>query len=116
MAREQIIELVDDIDGSKSAGVETVRLYHPETGKPYDTELHARHRKELAGQVHGMAKFFDHARPAKSDAAPSRGRRGMRADREQRQAIRAWAQANGYDVGERGRIPNNVMEAFNESH
>jgi hypothetical protein len=30
----------------------------------------------------------------------------------QRSAIRQWAQANGYDVAERGRIPRNVLQAW----
>ncbi|WP_330441370.1 Lsr2 family protein (plasmid) [Micromonospora sp. NBC_00821] len=30
----------------------------------------------------------------------------------QRLAIRQWAQANGYEVAERGRIPRNVLQAW----
>jgi hypothetical protein len=30
----------------------------------------------------------------------------------QRAAIRQWAQANGYEVAERGRIPRNVLQAW----
>ncbi|TNH28779.1 hypothetical protein FHG89_14140 [Micromonospora orduensis] len=33
-------------------------------------------------------------------------------DAAQRAAIRQWAQANGYDVAERGRIPRNVLQAW----
>ena len=36
--------------------------------------------------------------------------------REQAQAVRDWARNNGYTVSERGRIPKNVQEAFDNAH
>jgi uncharacterized protein YhaN len=30
--------------------------------------------------------------------------------------VRAWARENGYEVGERGRIPVQVIEAYNDAH
>jgi hypothetical protein len=44
--------------------------------------------------------------------APRRSGRGTRADREQTQAIREWARKNGHKVGDKGRIPGYVMEAY----
>lgn len=36
--------------------------------------------------------------------------------REQREAIRTWANANGFTVGDRGRIAANIIEAFDAAH
>ncbi len=36
--------------------------------------------------------------------------------REQREAIRTWANGNGFTVGDRGRIAANIMEAFEAAH
>jgi hypothetical protein len=36
--------------------------------------------------------------------------------REQREAIRTWANANGFTVGDRGRIAANISEAFDAAH
>ena len=36
--------------------------------------------------------------------------------REQREAIRTWANANGYTVGDRGRIAAGITEAFEAAH
>ncbi len=36
--------------------------------------------------------------------------------REQREAIRTWANDNGFTVGDRGRIAANVIEAFEAAH
>jgi hypothetical protein len=30
--------------------------------------------------------------------------------------IRAWAWEQGYDIGDRGRLPWDVLEAWNKSH
>lgn len=37
-------------------------------------------------------------------------------DREAMKEIREWARANGYAVGDRGRIPFAVMDAFTKAH
>jgi len=39
-----------------------------------------------------------------------------RRDREQIGAIREWANANGYKVSTRGRIPAEVEDAYNAAH
>lgn len=36
--------------------------------------------------------------------------------REQREAIRTWANANGFTVGDRGRIAANIIQAFEAAH
>ena len=36
--------------------------------------------------------------------------------REQREAIRTWANANGFTVGDRGRIAANIVAAFEAAH
>src|SRR5207249_9238449 len=36
--------------------------------------------------------------------------------KEQRDAIRNWANANGYTVGDRGRIKAEIIEAFEAAH
>ena len=35
-----------------------------------------------------------------------------RASRDQNQAIREWANKNGFEVSERGRIPSHIVEAY----
>lgn len=37
------------------------------------------------------------------------------ADREQTKVIREWAREHGYEVAERGRIPTNVIAAYQEA-
>ncbi|WP_442973052.1 Lsr2 family DNA-binding protein [Rhodococcus sp. NBC_00294] len=49
------------------------------------------------------------------DAAAATGKPTKR-DPEQTRAIREWANANGYEVSDRGRIPAAVVEAFDAAH
>ncbi|MFE6939618.1 histone-like nucleoid-structuring protein Lsr2 [Streptomyces chartreusis] len=35
---------------------------------------------------------------------------------EERDKIREWAKKEGYEFAERGRIPKNVMKAYDEAH
>jgi hypothetical protein len=42
--------------------------------------------------------------------------RGARSDREQLQAIREWGRKNGWKVNARGRIPADLLEAYNNSN
>ena len=48
-------------------------------------------------------------------AAPEQGNSELDFPREQRLAIRRWARDNGYDVGERGRFSQDVLEAYREA-
>ncbi len=48
-------------------------------------------------------------RPKSFSATP-----GM--SREQREAIRVWANGNGHTVGDRGRIAAGIVQAFEEAH
>ena len=47
-------------------------------------------------------------RAARRTAPPVSGR----SSRDQNQAIREWANKNGYEVSERGRIPSSIVEAY----
>lgn len=63
-----------------------------------------------------------------SQTAPSRQRRSRgespaksvtakpSVSREQREAIRTWANSNGFTVGDRGRIAANILQAFEAAH
>jgi Lsr2 len=109
MAKQIITVLTDDLDGGDADrtvefgldGVNyTIDLSEKNAGKlrkaldPYLT-VAARAGRVPAGRVG--------SRPT---VAPSR------ANRDQNQAIREWADKNGYEVSERGRIPSSIVEAF----
>ena len=112
MAQKHIVQLIDDLDD----GVADETVSFAIDGNNYEIDLSARNAQRLRD---ALAEFVAHARranrPARAaaGAAPRRPRGNGRGDREQTAAIREWARSNGYKVGEKGRIPANILEAYN---
>lgn len=110
-----ISTIADDFDGSTPA--ETV--YFAVSGKEYAIDLNEEHRAELEEVLDAFAeqmrRYTDAARPMGKASAPrasSSRSGGARRSGTDTKAMRAWAQENGYEVGDRGRIPAEIVEAY----
>ena len=111
MAQKTIVQLIDDLD--QGAAEETVSFGLD--GANYEIDLSAKNAAKLRD---ALAVYVANARRTGrtgASSAPRRGRSG-RGDREQTQAIRDWARKNGFKVGEKGRIPGNVLEAYHSQN
>lgn len=102
--KQEIVELVDDIDGKPA--VETVDFALD--GVEYEIDLHAKHAAKLRGQLEA---FVANARRknARKRHLHVAGKRETRADN---QKVRAWAKQNKQPVASRGRIPAPVHAAY----
>jgi YHS domain-containing protein len=115
MAKKQIVQFIDDIDGKVLEEFETVRWSLD--GKQYEFDTSPKHAQQFRDS---LTKYVEASRAvtgrrgARRAAAPS-GSGGTRS-KEQTQAIRDWANSNGYEVSNRGRIPIEVVEAFEAAH
>jgi nucleoid-associated protein Lsr2 len=113
MAQKHIVQLIDDLD--QGTATETVNFGLD--GAEYEIDLSAKNAAKLRD---ALAAYVANARRASRGSARSYGgsRRGRpaRSDREQTQAIREWARKNGHKVGEKGRIPAAVLEAYHAKH
>ncbi len=114
MAQKVTVSLVDDLDGS-TAG-ETVEFGLD--GAFYEIDLSEDNAERLRD---ALAEYVEHARRSGGRkraggrvAVAGRAPRTASADREQNQAIREWARKQGMNVSDRGRIPKEVSEAYNE--
>jgi hypothetical protein len=115
VAQRVLVSLVDDLDGSEAD--ETIQFGLD--GVSYEIDLSSDNAEDLR-EV--LAEYIGHGRRAGGRNRRS-GKRGKRAqaarsstaDREQNQAIRAWARDNGYTISERGRIPADVSEAYHKA-
>ena len=116
MATVTRIVMTDDLDGSED-DVSTVHLALDKVS--YEIDLSAANAARLREK---LARFVDVATELKSKPAPHRGPRkstpaiSTRPDKEQSQAIREWARANGHKVSDRGRISAAIQEAFGAAH
>lgn len=114
MARIEQIRLVDDLDGGSAD--ETVELTVDNVA--YEIDLNEAHAAELRDT---LAPYITAARQASSDVGrPRRARAAaaaaMTAERRQHNnAIRAWARQNGYPIADRGRIPAEIVDAFDKN-
>ena len=123
MAKREIVELTDDIDGSGIADGAGETINFSVNGVDYRIDLKDKnakdfHRKldyhiEHAERVGGRRRSAHTS--AVIDAAAAASKSAKR-DPAQTRAIREWANANGYEVSDRGRIPAAVVEAFDAAH
>ncbi|WP_309130344.1 Lsr2 family protein [Brevibacterium sp.] len=111
MAREMRLVLTDDLDGSEAS--ETVR-FSIDQGT-YELELSSENAEKLRET---FAPYVERARRV-ADSGGSGRRGGSRssgsASKRNTTKIRKWAQANGYQLGDRGRIPAEIVEAYEAS-
>ena len=112
MAKETVTRLVDDLDGGVAH--ETVKFGLD--GYLYEIDLSSKNAKKLRAE---LADFIEHgSRVSARSATPARrgaGRSGIGSVHpDQNRAIREWAQAKGYEVAERGRIKQEIVDAFHE--
>ncbi|MGI8761966.1 MAG: histone-like nucleoid-structuring protein Lsr2 [Jatrophihabitantaceae bacterium] len=115
MAQQHIVQLLDDIDGGPAAETVSFGL----DGTNYQIDLSAKNAAKLRD---AFAVYVGNGRRASRSAIRSsggpgrRGGRASRSDREQTHAIREWARKNGHKVGEKGRIPAQILEAYHAKH
>ncbi|MBA0127864.1 Lsr2 family protein [Haloechinothrix sp. YIM 98757] len=112
MAQKVLVSLIDDLDGGEAE--ETVEFGLD--GVTYQIDLSGENAEELRD---ALAQYIEHARRSggrKKAGTKSSGssNRSASVDREQNQAIRAWARKNGYTVSDRGRIPSEVVDAYHK--
>ena len=101
MSSKVIVILEDDVDGGKAD--ETVEFGLD--GAAYAIDLSDANAKKLRGALDG---YVSKARKVSGKRSTNR-KSGSEIDNK---AVRRWAQANGVEVSERGRISADVVSQF----
>lgn len=103
MAQRVEIQLIDDYNGETADETIAFGL----DGKNYEIDLSSANATELRNT---LAPWVEHARrtgrprPVRKNLGPSN------------QAVRAWADAHGYKLSPRGRVPASIRAAYDEAH
>ncbi|WP_410633875.1 histone-like nucleoid-structuring protein Lsr2 [Amycolatopsis sp. cmx-4-83] len=108
MAQKVLVEILDDIDGS--AATQTVQFGLD--GVTYEIDLSDENGTALRDE---FARYITTARRVggrKVRVATGQSTTTTASDRERNQQIRAWANSNGYEVSERGRLSSEVISAY----
>jgi hypothetical protein len=113
MAQRTIVQLTDDLDGkpiSEGKG-ETVRFGLDRT--EYEIDLAEKNAKALRND---LAKYVSAARRTaggRSTGGRGRGRSGTGSVRDyDPKAVRVWAESQGIEVSQRGRVPADLVAKF----
>ena len=112
MAQKVSIVLVDDLDGSEATQTVSFAI----DGTAYEIDLNDTHAEQLRQALSG---YVGHARKASTGGRRKPGRStGAAAATGGPSAseIREWAQSNGFEVSERGRVPAQVRQAYDAAH
>ena len=103
VAKETITRLIDDIDGGKAD--ETVKVGID--GQIVEVDLSTKNAKALRA---ALQPYITHGTKVKAGPVNGKPRPRVNVDNS---LIREWAQAQGYEVAERGRIRKEIVEEFN---
>jgi Lsr2 len=108
VSRKVVVEVTDDIDGSKADESITFSL----DGTSYEIDLSKKNAAKLRAGLEPYLKVAQKVGRARQ--RPAAGRRGGPAttDRADNHAIRAWAQRKGLNVSPRGRISQAIIEQY----
>jgi hypothetical protein len=116
MAQKVSVEIVDDLDGGEATqtvpfGLDGVQFEIDLSDENAEALREVLARYAEAGTRTGGRKI----RVAAGQATGSGGGGTKPTDRERNQQVRAWAAASGYAIAERGRIPKEIYEAFDNA-
>lgn len=116
MAQRTVIQLTDDLDGKPvpDGKGETIRFSLDR--QDYEIDLAEKNAKSLRD---ALGKYVSAARRA-GGTRSSRGRGGRPSGGTSRdydpKAVRAWAEAQGMEVSQRGRVPAEMVAKFQEAN
>ncbi len=114
MAKKIIHQLVDDIDGSLLEVGEGETILFSLDGIAYEIDLSSKNATALRD---ALSTYVGAGRRISGRATSSTTtRRPRRTGSNENQAIREWAESNGFAVATRGRIPENVVAAYHAAN
>ncbi len=109
MAQKVQVVLIDDLDGGPAEETVSFAL----DGTKYEIDLNTANAAQLREDLSKWAAL------ARKVSTTSRGRRSAvtaRKGRSDASAIREWAREQGMEVSERGRVSQELRDAYDAAH
>jgi hypothetical protein len=119
MARQTIELLIDDLDGSRLQEGEGDTVTFAYQGAEYTIDLSQQHVDEFQD---AMARYIAAAQKVSGRRANSSSTSARSAsttakpDKNQLGAVRAWARENGHKVSDRGRVSQEILDAYSAAN
>jgi hypothetical protein len=108
VAQQVITKFTDDLDGSEASGSVEFAL----DGREYEIDLSDENASKLRDALApfvSAARRLGGGRQARPSAKP---RSSSARSREEMTEMRRWLRENDYQVSDRGRIPNEFVQAY----
>ena len=110
MAKQTHEVFIDDIDGTE--GAQTVQFGFD--GQDYEIEISQAHLDQL---TEALAPFIEHGRKIRrAKVGRTIQPRDTPSAKAGATAVRQWAATEGLEVKPRGRIPGEVLAAYDKAH
>lgn len=106
MARKEVTQYFDDMDGSPLASGEVRTVEFSWGGKSFVIDLSA---ENADGFDAVMRPYVEKAHHVARHSSAFKPKKAARSDLP---LVRKWADENGYKVSDRGRIPQAVLDAY----
>lgn len=118
MAKKVITQLIDDLTGEAVEDGESIQFTWEE--QRYEIDLGEKNaeafKKIMKTYVDAAAEIQPEPLvPAPRRTRASSGAKGAGRSKEELQAIRDWARAQGQEINDRGRIAQSVQDAYDEA-
>ncbi|MER5489767.1 histone-like nucleoid-structuring protein Lsr2 [Streptomyces sp. NPDC002454] len=111
MAQKVQVLLVDDLDGVEADETVTFAL----DGKTYEIDLTTDNADKLRGLLEPYVKGGRRT-GGRSTGGRGKARATASGSSQDTAQIRAWAKENGHKVNDRGRVPADVRQAYEDAH
>ena len=111
MAQRVVTMLVSDLSGDEMEAGKGETINFSYRGVDYQIDLTD---KEAAGFDKAIAMYTEHAQ--KTGGRRSRGSGSSRGKNSDTAKIKAWADEQGMDYPQRGRLPQSLIEAYNAAN
>ena len=112
MARQQLEILVDDIDGSEADETVLFAL----DGEAFEIDLNTTHAEALRALLAPYIEQGRKATPRRTRRKSAKSTTGGSNSTTPSAKVRAWAAENGMPVNSRGRIPADILAAYEAAH
>ncbi|MEZ2122536.1 MULTISPECIES: Lsr2 family protein [unclassified Corynebacterium] len=112
MARREITQYFDDLDKTPLSEDELHVVHFSLDGTEYSVDLNEEHANELRGS---LQRYIEVGRKI-TGGTRQRRRSSGGGSRGRTKEIRQWARDNGFEVADRGKIPDNIVESFNAAN
>jgi hypothetical protein len=109
MARRVVVRLTDDLSGAEIPAGRGETVIFSLDGQTFEIDLTARNANGLRRVLRPYMEAGRPSTAARRHTVRSRVSANAR-------TVKQWARANGYQVHDRGRIPNAVMAAFDAAN